>query len=111
MLIVVERAPAAADALRELVELMRAAAPGGMPRRDAATRYMQCRQALLQSRHRSMLPGFLMQCGSIFKFSEFITLYDPGVAARLAFVDAAFLACRRSLDTGPMHDVFDDLDF
>jgi hypothetical protein len=111
MLIVAERAPAGADALDELIALMHAAAPGGVPRRDAATRYMQCREALMLSPHRETLPGFLFQCGSLFRFSDFIVLYDPVVATRMRLVDAAFAACRQSIASRPVQAKFDDFDF
>lgn len=111
MLIVAERAPAAADALDELIALMHAAAPGGIPRRDAATRYMQCRQVLMLSPHRDSLPGFLIQCGSLSRFSEFIVLYDPTVATRVRLVNAAFAACRQSIAATPAQISFDDFEF
>lgn len=111
MLIVAERAPAVVDALDELIALMHAAAPGGIPRRDAATRYMTCRQALIESPHRATLPGFLIQCGSLFRYSEFIVLYDPSVATRIRLVNAAFAACRQSIAARPVQTDFDDFEF
>lgn len=84
------------ETLAQLLALLRGAAQGGLLRRDAAGRYMHCREVLLQDDLRPLLPGFLVQCGSIYKFAEFITLYHPNVASRLAFVDASFERCRQA---------------
>jgi hypothetical protein len=106
---VVEREVTVADALDELTELLCAAAPGVVPRRDAAGRYMICREALLRAK--VALPGFLIQCGSIYKFAEFISLYDPRPAARVAFVQSAIDACRPWRDDRGSYDIFQDPGF
>ena len=60
---------------------------------------------------RPALPGFLIQCVSIFKFHDFISLYDPKAEARIAFVENAFANSRAMLDSKRIFDVFSDPDF
>ena len=69
---------------------MRLAAREGAAQRLAATRYTACRDHLMRSPYRSSLPGFLFQCLTLYRFQEFIRLYDPLVESRLAFLDEAF---------------------
>lgn len=101
MIVVTELTPGLAEAYGEMSELMQAVASGQSPQRGAAQRYTLCRQALLQqagggpqaSLQRADLgtvPGFLVQCASLYKFIEFITLYDPDPATRARFVARAF---------------------
>jgi hypothetical protein len=74
----------------------------------AAVRYTVCREALLGSELRSDVPGFLIQCVSIYKFHDFINLFDPKTDARIAFVEAAFSKCRAQFDSKRVYDVFSD---
>jgi hypothetical protein len=97
-----------ADIMQEMLELLRAVASSSTPHRFSAVRYTHCREALLSSEARSAVPGFLIQCVSIYKFHDFINLYDPKTDARLAFVEAAFAKCRVLLDQKRVYDVFGD---
>ena len=99
------------EALTELKELMRLAAAEGSPQRLAATTYTICREALLQSELRPALPGCLLQCLTIFRFKDFIQLYSPSLAERIAFVDEAFRPCESRAGIRASFDVFDDPDF
>ena len=110
-LIVVEPKPSTRDALEEMQELLRAASSMSSPHRLAAVRYTLCRATLFEGELRPALPGFLVQCVSIYKFHDFIHLYDPKPEARMAFVDAAFSGCRAMLDTKRIYDVFSDPEF
>ena len=85
------------QAIDVLDELLCAIAGGGTPNRSQANTYSSCRSDLLQSRAKALLPGFLYQCLTIFKFREFINLYDPDVALRQAFVRRAMERCRAML--------------
>lgn len=98
----------AEDALQEMEELLRAVASSTTPHRLSAVRYTHCREALLCSQFRPAVPGFLIQCVSIYKFHDFINLYDPKADARLAFVENAFGKCRALLDSKRVYDVFSD---
>lgn len=109
-MIVVEQKPSTRDALEEMQELLRTVALMGTPPRHSAVRYTLCRSALIDSDLKTALPGFLTQCVSISKFHDFIHLYDPKSEARIAFVDAAFSACRARLDSKRIYDVFSDPD-
>lgn len=84
-------------AIDMLEELLCGIAGGGTPNRSQANTYSSCRSDLLQSRAKALLPGFLYQCLTIFKFREFINLYDPDVALRQAFVRRAMERCRAML--------------
>jgi len=99
------------EALTELKQLMRLAAGEGSPQRLAATTYTVCRETLLQSELRPALPGFLLQCLTIFRFKDFIQLYSPSLSERHAFVDEAFRACEIRAGLRQSFDVFDDPDF
>jgi hypothetical protein len=99
------------EALTELKELMRLMAAEGSPQRLAATTYTTCRETLLQSEMRTALPGFLLQCLTIFRFKDFIQLYSPNLDERTAFVDEAFRACEARAGLRPTFDVFGDPDF
>ena len=99
------------EALTELKELMRLAAGEGSPQRLAATTYTICRETLLQSELRPALPGFLLQCLTIFRFKDFIQLYSPNLSERHAFVDEAFRACETRAGLRPTFDVFGDPNF
>ncbi len=99
------------EALTELKQLMRLAAGEGSPQRLAATTYTVCRETLLQSELRPALPGFLLQCLTIFRFKDFIQLYSPALNERHAFIDEAFRACETRAGLRPAFDAFDDPDF
>lgn len=90
MIVVTELTPGLPEAYGEMSELMLAVASGRPSQRGAAQRYTLCRQALLQQADRAAVPGFLVQCASLAKFIEFITLYDPDPASRERFVARAF---------------------
>jgi hypothetical protein len=60
---------------------------------------------------RTALPGFLLQCLTIFRFKDFIQLYSPSVDERIAFVEEAFRACEARAGARPTFDVFDDPNF
>lgn len=62
--------------------------------RSDAMVYAQCQSRLLDSAYRDRLPGFCVQCTSILKFREFISLYDGRPAAREAFVRSEMARCR-----------------
>ena len=96
------------DVLQELEDLLRAVASSSTPHRFSAVRYTHCREALLASEVRPALPGFLIQCVSIYKFHDFINLFDPKLAERIAFVETAFSKCRALLDSKRSYDVFSD---
>ena len=81
--------------LDEFHELLRAACGFNSPPRHWAVKYAHCRGALLQSELGAKLPGFLIQCGSLERFRDFITLYHANPDARARFVDAAFDHTRR----------------
>ncbi len=97
------RTPAAAhpppDALDEFEGLLRRLAPGATPDRVAATRWSHCRDALLAD-CREALPGFVVQCTSVGKYRDFITLYAPSVDERVAFVEAAMAPVRAARGGG-----------
>lgn len=97
--------------LGELEALLRDVAASASPPRTAAVRYTRCRDTLLASPSRSAVPGFVVQCVSIYKFQDFITLLDPGVEPRLAFLDAAFSRGAVVLKTDRRRDAFNDFDF
>jgi hypothetical protein len=107
-MIVTDMRAMAEDALQEMEELLRAVASSTTPHRLSAVRYTHCREALLGSQFRPAVPGFLIQCVSIYKFHDFINLYDPKAEARLAFVETAFGKCRALLDSKRVYDVFSD---
>jgi hypothetical protein len=107
----VEQKPAAPDAFEEIQALLRAASSAGTPHRLSAVRYTLCRAALLESPLRPAVPGFIVQCVSIYKFYDFIHLYDPKVEARISFVEEAFSGCRALLNSKSVYDVFNDPDF
>ena len=96
------------DVLQEMEELLRAVARSSTPHRFSAVRYTHCREALLASEVRSAVPGFLIQCVSLYKFHDFINLLDPKADARIAFVEAALDKCRAMLNSRRVYDVFGD---
>lgn len=99
------------EALEEMQTLLRLVATGTTPIRLSAVNYTQCRAVLLEGPLRPGLPGFILQCVSIFKFHEFINLYDARPEARLDFLEHAFGTTRTGPKAKPVYDVFDDPDF
>lgn len=106
-MIVTDKRALTLETLQEMEELLRAVA-SSTPHRLSAVRYTHCRAILLAGELRPALPGFLIQCVSIYKFHDFINLYDPKATARLAFLNAAFNECRAMLDLKRDFDVFSD---
>lgn len=98
------------EAMTELRELMRFAASGEPPQRFAASAYTVCRDRLVASELRATLPGFLLQCLTISRFRDFIQLYSPSLADRLALIDGAFRACETRSGEKRTFDVFGDDD-
>lgn len=76
--------------LTEMEDLLREVVSSPSPPRTIAVRYTRCRDALLASSWRSLIPGFIVQCVSISKFQDFISLYDPAINEQLAFLRSAF---------------------
>lgn len=97
--------------MEEMEDLLRAVSSSTSPPRLSAVHYTQCRDALLSGELRAAIPGFILQCVSIYKFYDFINLYDPDPAARVAFVENAFGKGRRHVDTKRGTDSFSDFDF
>jgi hypothetical protein len=110
-LIVVEQKTSTSEALEEMQSLLRATCSAGSPNRISAVRYTLCRTMLMDGELRPALPGFLIQCVSIYKFHDFISLYDPKAETRIAFVENAFAASRALLESKRIYDVFSDPDF
>ena len=82
-----------AQTLREFQDLLRAVATTHPMQRPWAVAYTECRSTLLAGELRSKLPGFVVQCGSIDRFRDFISLYHPRSESRVAFIDSAFRRC------------------
>ena len=76
--------------LVRLTELLLAIAKGYVPDRSEAVLYSACRSELLLSPYRDLCPGYLVQCISVFRFRDFISLYDPSPAVRQRFVEQSF---------------------
>jgi hypothetical protein len=95
-----------ASALAEMVELLKNVAAIRAPDRALAVRYTASRALLLESRLGPQVPGFLLQCVSVFKFHDFINLYAPDLPSRIAFIDEAFEGCVIGEDRGRGFDVF-----
>lgn len=97
--------------MTEMEDLLRAVSSSNSPPRLSAVHYTRCRDALLSGELRSAVPGFILQCVSIYKFYDFINLYDADPAARVAFVEQAFSKGQGLADTGRSRDTFNDFDF
>ncbi|RHW19334.1 hypothetical protein D1610_04325 [Sphingomonas gilva] len=91
------------DVMEEFEELLCSIATGVPPDRSAAMRFSRCRTALLESPSKDLLPGFVYQCLSVFRFKDFITLYDPDITLRDAFIRRAFSRCRAMSGAPPAH--------
>ena len=107
----VQQETSTSEALDEMQSLLRTTCSASTPNRVSAVRYTLCRTILMNSELRPALPGFLIQCVSIFKFHDFISLYDPKADARIAFVESAFAGSRALLESKRIYDVFSDPDF
>lgn len=107
----VESGLAPSEALVEIAEIMLLTASNHSARRMSAVRYTRCRTALIESGLRSSVPGFLVQCVSLDKFHDFISLLDPDPQVRIAFVEAGLAKCRDALDVRNEYDVFGNDDF
>ncbi|WP_299645890.1 hypothetical protein [Sphingomonas bacterium] len=70
----------------ELAELADRACSGGVPGRESAQRHAAGRRVLLQEANRDALPGFIVQCVSMHRFVDFITLFHPNVQERRNFL-------------------------
>lgn len=97
--------------MKEMEDLLRAVSAASSPPRLSAVKYTQCRDALLASEFRAALPGFILQCVSIYKFYDFINLYDGRPEARVAFVESAFNSGPGLVPPRPSRDAFNDFDF
>jgi hypothetical protein len=109
--IVVQQKTSTSEALEEMQALLLSTCSAITPNRVSAVRYTLCRTALMDGELRPSLPGFLIQCVSIFKFYDFISLYDPRAEARIAFVESAFANGRAMVESKRIYDVFSDPDF
>lgn len=85
--------PSASDLLKRLRSILAYAAEGGALGREHAVIYLDLRQRLLDSDIGKLLPGFLYQCVTVFRFKEFIALYDPDTELRIAFIDRMIARC------------------
>lgn len=97
--------------MMEMEDLLRAVSSSTSPPRLSAVHYTRCRDALLSGELRSRIPGFILQCVSIYKFYDFINLYDADPAARVAFVESAFSKDNNLADNRRSRDDFNDFDF
>ena len=82
------------EAFARFEALLQSIATGLLVDRSAAMRYSEYRSMLLDSAYRDFLPGFVLQCVSVFKYREFISLYDPAARTREAFVGDQLAECR-----------------
>jgi hypothetical protein len=94
--------------LEELLELLQSVIRVRGLERSLAVRYMELRASLLSGPLAGDAPPFLLQCVSIFKFHEFISLYAPDAERKMAFIDRSFDPCRRALSIVRRYDVFGD---
>lgn len=95
-------------ALEEFHELLRDSARWHTPSREPPVRYQICRNALIGGVLSHYLPGYVRPCVSLYKFREFISLYDQDTATRLRFIDRSLEACWTQLNERPAHDTFHD---
>lgn len=84
------------ELLDEMEAVVRQVARGGPQNRHDASVYLETRAALLASQVAGLLPGFLMQCHSILRLREFLTLYDPEPELRERFMVRAMTRCREA---------------
>lgn len=83
---------AAHEAWIRLQELLHEAANEAVMPRQMATLYTRLRELLLKSEYHPHLPGFMLQCLTLDRFRDFIRLYHPRPAERVAFLERAFAA-------------------
>jgi hypothetical protein len=107
----IERKLTTREALQDLQDVLYAVSSSSSLQRDFAVRYMHARAAVMERDLRPAVPGFLVQCISIGKFHDFITLYHPRVENRLSFIDEALADCWALLDSRRAYDVFGDSEF
>ena len=98
------------EALAEFHDLLRDSAQGQSPARHLPVRYQVCRNALVTGPLRAYLPGFVRPCVSLYKFREFIALFDQDPAKRLKFIDRALEDCWTLLNERPAHATLDAFD-
>ena len=84
-----------------LRDLLRFVAGGEPPSREQAVTYLDCRSRLIASPQGGMLPGFLYQCGTVDRFRDFISLYDPDVDLRCEFIDRMIGKARALSEAAP----------
>jgi hypothetical protein len=98
------------EALAEFHELLRDSAQGQSPARHLPVRYQVCRNALVTGPLRGYLPGFVKPCVSLYKFREFIALFDQDPTKRLKFIDRTLEDCWTLLNERPAHTAPDAFD-
>ena len=86
------------EAFEQLFDLLRSIAAGKAADRSEAVSYSTCRGALLSLGRPHLLPGFLLQCMSVARFRDFITLYEPDPDERERLIRNAFNLARQRLD-------------
>jgi hypothetical protein len=96
--------PDTSDAMEEMEELLLSIARRLSTNRADAISYSRCRSALLEAPVKDLLPGFIYQCLTVYKFKDFISLYDPDTALREAFVARMFERCRAMAEQVGIHD-------
>ena len=92
------------QALDEFHALLRDCALGQAPPRHMPVRYQVCRTVLIAGDLRFYLPGFVRPCVSLYKFREFIFLYDQEPMQRLRLIDRSLEDCWTQLNERPAHD-------
>ncbi len=95
-----------AAALDDMVQLLKTVAATRVPDRALAVRYTASRTLLLQGLLRPQVPGFLLQCVSVFKFHDFINLFAPDLPSRIAFIEEAFEDCVAATVRAGGFDIF-----
>lgn len=88
------------DALDELYEILLLGALDEPQQRLTATRYTLCRDVLLRSGLRPVLPGFMQQCLTFDRFRDFVHLYHPSLNARVEMIDDALRASLNKVRDG-----------
>ena len=82
------------DLLDRIRILLVYAAEGGVMAREHSVIYADLRSRLLGSSAGKLLPGFMYQCVTLARFSDFISLYDPDIILRVSFIDRMIERCR-----------------
>jgi hypothetical protein len=99
------------EALKELHDLLTICCEEHGPARYLPPRYQICRASVMNSRLSPYLPGFVRQCVSLFKFRDFICLYDHDPAVRTKFVEEAMASCWTQLNEATPRRSADPDDF